>query len=109
MTEDRAAIINKITAYLGFAIKSGAVSFGLDALKNAGGSRLALIDEGLSDKSKKEAAYFADKKKIPLILTDRLSLLVHRENVKIVIIGERNLAERIQESFKKLSEVKEHE
>lgn len=57
----------KVLTLLGFASKAGKLSFGFDSSVTAiksGKSRLILIAEDISPKSRKEALFFADKGKV---------------------------------------------
>jgi len=91
----------KISSYLGFAVKSGAVVFGLDGIKN-GGPAIALIlaDNALSDKSKKEITFLSGKKNTPAFFVDNLPDIVKKENVKVVSVKNKNLAIQIMEGLK---------
>lgn len=58
---------NKILTLLGFASKAGKLSFGFDSSVTAmktGKSKLIVIAEDISPKSRKEALFFADKSKV---------------------------------------------
>ena len=58
---------NKILTLLGFASKAGKLSFGFDSSVTAmktGKSKLIVIAEDISQKSRKEAHFFADKSKV---------------------------------------------
>ncbi|MDR1940460.1 MAG: hypothetical protein LBQ40_06710 [Clostridiales bacterium] len=98
-----------ISTYVGFAIKSGAAVFGMEKTAAERHPDVILADFALSDKSKKEIRYIADKRRAPLIFLDGLDGIVKRANVKIVSINNKNLAIQICEVSKGLSEVKEHE
>ncbi len=88
----------KIAAYLGFCIRSGKISFGIDQI----GERkkdvyLILVDGTLSDNSMKNATRLQTKFSCPLIVTDeeRLGEMLSRPSVKAVGIREKNLAAAI--------------
>jgi ribosomal protein L7Ae-like RNA K-turn-binding protein len=88
----------KIIAYVGFAIKSGGVSYGLEKLKNpVAGARPALVlaDNALSEKAKKEVAFFSAKGNIPLVRMDNLGDKLNKPNVKIISIINKSLAAQI--------------
>ncbi|MDR3293178.1 MAG: hypothetical protein LBT20_03635 [Clostridiales bacterium] len=108
--ETREELIRKITAYTGFAIKSGGVVFGLDGIKDMRATvRVILGDCSLSEKSRKEIVFIAEKKRVPVFFLEGLGDIVKRVNVKVISIKNRELAIQILESCQKLSEVKEHE
>lgn len=57
----------KILSLLGFAAKAGALSYGFEAAitsVKASKAHLVIVAEDISAKSRKEVAYFADKKAI---------------------------------------------
>jgi ribosomal protein L30E len=91
----------KIAAYVGFAIKSGGVFYGLEKLKNEGTKprpALILTDDALSEKTKKEVAFFAAKKNIPIVRLDKLECVTKKPNVKIISVLDKGLAVRIMET-----------
>lgn len=58
---------NKLLSLLGFAAKAGALSYGFEATVTsvkAAKACLVLVAEDISPKSRKEVAYFADKKAV---------------------------------------------
>ena len=58
---------NKILRLLGFAAKAGALSYGFEAAVTsvkASKASLVLVAEDISPKSRKEVAFFADKKAV---------------------------------------------
>lgn len=60
---------NKALTLLGFAAKAGKLSYGMDAAGAAvksGSSRLVAAAEDISEKSKKEVRFFADKSSVRL-------------------------------------------
>lgn len=64
---------DKILTLLGFASKSGNISFGMDAAKESlkkGKSKLILIACDISEKSIKEIRFFSEKKQVVTVLTD---------------------------------------
>jgi ribosomal protein L7Ae-like RNA K-turn-binding protein len=95
----------KIAAYVGFAIKSGGVSYGLEQLKSLltrSKPALVLTDNALSVKTKKEVAFFAAKKNVPVVCLDELGSIANRPNVKIMSITDKGLAAQILENASKL-------
>lgn len=63
---------DKILALLGFASKSGNLSHGADCVKESlirNKAKLVLIGSDISEKSKKEITFFADKSNVPVIIT----------------------------------------
>ena len=95
--------INKISTYLGFAIKSGKVVFGYDNLittkKNI---KLVLICSSLNDKMCSKVTVFCQKKNISIYRfeTDQLSDMVHRDNCKVIGIVDESLSKAIKNELK---------
>lgn len=99
----------KIAAYLGFCIRSGKISFGIDQI----GERkkdvyLILADDTLSENSFKNALEMQTKFSCPLIVTSggRLGELIQRTQVKAVGIREKNLAAAILKEAQAVDEWK---
>ena len=67
----------KITALLGFASKAGRLSYGSDAaLKSVREkkARLIVIGSDVSDKSRKEAEFFAGKENVRTLVLEELDI-----------------------------------
>ena len=67
----------KALALLGFAAKAGKLSYGMDAaLKSVKGGKARLLTAAsdVSQKSRKEAAFFAEKGSVKLLTLERLDI-----------------------------------
>lgn len=89
---------DKISAYLGFCIRSGRIVFGVDraeALKK--GVHLLIADSTLSENSMKVLVKLKEKFSCPLLVTEGVSLseLLHRPAVKAAAVKDKNLASAI--------------
>ena len=89
---------DKISAYLGFCIRSGKIVFGVDraeALKK--GVHLLIADSTLSENSMKVLVKLKEKFSCPLLVTEGVSLseLLHRPAVKAAAVKDKNLASAI--------------
>ena len=89
---------DKISAYLGFCIRSGKIVFGVDraeALKK--GVHLLIADSTLSENSMKVLVKLKEKFSCPLLVTEGVSLseLLHRPAVKAAAFKDKNLASAI--------------
>jgi len=65
--------VNKTLSLLGFASKAGKLSYGFDAVKTAliqKKSKLLLIANNVSPKSKKEVLFFGEKFKTQVVVLD---------------------------------------
>ncbi len=105
---------SKIATYLGFCIKSGKASLGLDraeTLKRP--ANLVLADKSLSEGSMKRAKKLCQKFNCPLLICEGVALgdLLHRPACKLIAVSEKNLAAAILSAaennvkFKLLNEV----
>ena len=89
---------DKITTYLGFCIRAGKISFGIDAiLERKKDVYLLVADDTLSENSMKNLFQAKEKFACPLIITDggELGKLLSRAAVKAVGVREKNLAAAI--------------
>ncbi|MDR2046755.1 MAG: hypothetical protein LBP79_02455 [Clostridiales bacterium] len=92
----RAEALKKITAYVGFALKAGGVRFGFESVKSGGKKNYAVLADGtLSDKSKKEIAFWSKKNKVGLMFFDRLDEITRKTGVKVMSVTNKELAEQI--------------
>lgn len=85
---------NKIVAYIGFALKSGKIIFGMDDIirskKNIG---VILYKNDLSDKN---LSKIKEKKDIPCILkTEELDSFEKLKGAKVIMITDKNLSDAI--------------
>lgn len=100
---------DKIAAYLGFCIRSGKISFGVDAVEERKKDvYLILFDDTLSENSKKNVFLLQKKFSCPLIETTKgaLGKLLARVSVKAVGIREKNLAAAILQEAQSRSQWK---
>ena len=68
---------SKSLTLLGFAAKAGRLSYGMDAAVKSlksGKARLVISASDISPKSRKEAAFFADKNNTPFSALERLDI-----------------------------------
>ncbi len=88
----------KLDAYLGFCIRSGKITFGVDdAEKQKKGVFLLIADEGLGESSFKTLLKVKQKFACPTLIAEKgvLGERLHRPAVKAVAIKDKNLAEAI--------------
>lgn len=100
---------DKIATYLGFCIRSGKISFGLDAIEERKRDiYLVMADAALSENSMKNAFALKQKFSCPMIVTtsEELGKLLHRAAVKAVGVREKNLAAAILKEAESRSEWK---
>ena len=87
----------KIETYIGFAIKSNAVQWGIDniTLKKAR-ANIIILDYSLSDNSAKKIRNYALRNNIEIIEIDNLPALCGRQGTKAIGICDKNLATAIK-------------
>lgn len=89
---------NKVASYIGFAVRSRQVLFGLDSLRSARKiPSLVLADLSMSEANRHRAKQYADDHAIPYIETDAgfLASVLKRDNIKLVAICDAQLAQAI--------------
>lgn len=89
---------NKLSTYIGFAIKSGKVIFGYDNLFKAKKKPvLVVICPTLSEKMKEKVNLFCCDQKIASLTLENLILsdIIKRDNCKVIGICDENLANAI--------------
>lgn len=89
--------MDKIESYIGFAVKSGKILYGLDIIKvYRKKMRLLLLCPGAGENLKKEAEFISSSKEIPLLITDvPLQQLTHKMNCKLAAVLDPNLAKAV--------------
>ena len=95
--------MGKIESYIGFAIKSRKVVFGIDNIKIARKRMyLIVLCPTASENLKREAEYFSGTKEIPLIMTDvPLDELTFKNNCKIAAIMNKSLAKAVTDNIRR--------
>mgnify|MGYP000021933976 FL=1 len=96
-------IINKVDTYVGFAVKSGRVIWGLDMLKKAKKAPFViLIDERIGQNSLKQVNLYAERNSVPIVVmpAEHLNNSLARTNVKILSVCDENLAKAILNTIK---------
>lgn len=87
----------KIKSYIGFAIRMRKYVFGVDGIRTDKHKQYVIVyDDSLAENSLSKLKSHAEKKQIPLLkVCFSLSELTKRENVKVVAISDKSLAEAI--------------
>ncbi len=89
-----------ISAYLGFAVRSGKIVYGIDNIIKCSKRMYALVvcgtaSENLADK----ARLFSQRRHIPMIVTETaLEDILHKRNCKAIALLDYNLAKAAQEA-----------
>lgn len=93
---------SKLITYLGFSIKAGKITFGIDRMEKLRKAKLLLYDEDLSDNSKKQANKFAAGWCCPVIVCKEIPLaeLLHKKGCKAAALTDENLAKAVLTTVK---------
>ncbi|MEG1608888.1 MAG: hypothetical protein RR348_03395 [Clostridia bacterium] len=92
---------NKIDSYIGFAVKSRKVIFGLEMLLRARKPPfVVLYDESLGANSLKNMMFYCDTNNVVMlkISANHLNELLQRQNIKILSIVDESLSKAIIEN-----------
>lgn len=88
----------KISSYIGFAVKSGAAVFGIDALERCKKKvYIVIFSSDLSARSKKNALVLAEKFSAVVVTTETggVEAAAHKTNCKLIALTDKNLGEAV--------------
>ena len=93
--------ISKIKTYIGFAIKSRDLKFGVDDIVKMKAVKLIIASSTLAESSLAKLNKFAAEKKLEVTVLDKelFSEIMQSENIKAVAISNTNLAEAIKNNL----------
>jgi ribosomal protein L7Ae-like RNA K-turn-binding protein len=91
--------LSKTKSYIGFAIKSGKIVYGVDNILKTNRAYVALLDGELAPNSSKKAKAHLESKQIPYFVAD-LTLYLNKQNCKAIAITDANLSDAIIKQFK---------
>lgn len=96
--------INKAKTYIGFAIKSRAIKFGVDDILKSKRCKLVLVSELLQESSFNKITKFCNQKNIDLLKIglENFENLLDNKSVKAVAILDDNLALAIKKNLTNL-------
>ena len=91
----------KIKTYIGFAIKSRKIKFGVDDIIKLKNAELIIVSDSLAESGVKKINGFAEEKNIDLInLKEEIFLeVVPNYNIKVTAIVDKNLADAIKKNL----------
>lgn len=92
----------KIKAYIGFAIKSRSIKYGVDEILKLKKSSLILLSDELANSSKDKVDNFAKKKNCEIIelpSNEFVELFDGNTNIKAVAVTDENLAKAIKKNM----------
>ncbi len=91
----------KIKSYIGFAIKSNNIAYGVDNTLKCR-PQLVIFDNNLGQASKRKLMNFLNANKIEYYQTD-ISKLINKDNCRVIAIVDRNLGQAISKVIKERS------
>lgn len=93
--------LNKAKTYVGFAIKSRAIKFGVDDICKCKNAELVIVSDSLQESSMKKITSFAEKNRKDLfkLSLDDFENLLDNKSVKAFAILDKNLAIAIKKEF----------
>ncbi len=87
-----------IESYLGFAVKSGKIIYGIDGVLASRKKKFLMILSGdAAQNLKKKTALHSERFSIPVIEVPDLPAIIYKQNCKLVAILEPNIAKAILE------------
>lgn len=88
---------NKLKSYLGFAIKSRSIVFGIENIAKAKQIKLVLISNKLTQSGKNKILNLCEKKNLKYINIDEelFDEIIQKAGIKIVAITDKNLSDAI--------------
>lgn len=94
-------ITSKIKTYIGFAIKSRDIRFGVDDIVKMKGTKLIIASKNLGESSLVKLNKFAATKNMEVTLLDSelFAEIMQSENIKAAAISNENLAEAIKNNL----------
>ena len=95
--------IDKAKTYLGFAIKSRAVKYGVDDISKCKKSELILVSDALQESSFNKITKFSMQNNIDLLKIglENFENLLDNKSIKAVAILDKNLAQAIKKNLTK--------
>ena len=91
------ANINKLKSYLGFALKSKSIIFGIDNIVKAKQIKLVLISNKITETGKNKVLNLCEKKNLKYTIIDGMLFdeIIQNSGIKIVAITDKNLSDAI--------------
>ena len=93
--------LSKIKTYIGFAIKSRKIKFGVDDILKLKNASLIIVSDSLAESGMKKLEGFAERKSIELIKFNESDFLelIQNISIKATAILDENLAEAIKKNL----------
>lgn len=89
---------NKLSTFIGFAVKSRNIVFGVDDILSSKKAKLILVSSNLSENSRKKLSEYAENKHISMVMVeeDIFETIFKDKNIKAIAITDENLANAIK-------------
>lgn len=93
-------IMSKIDGYLGFAVKSGKILYGIDNIEVSKKRKyLLVLCPTAGSNLVKNAKFYSEKYEIPLVTVDSpLENIIYKTNCKIIALLDANMAKAVKEN-----------
>ena len=91
----------KVKTYVGFAIKSRKIKFGVDDILKLKNVDIIIVSDALAESGMKKIEGFASKKSCKIFKLDKIEFfeLVQNESIKAMAISDKNLADAIKKNL----------
>ena len=96
--------IDKAKTYIGFAIKSRAIKFGVDDIVKCKKNELIIVSDSLQESSFNKITRFSMQNNIDLLKIglENFEILLDNKSIKAVAILDKNLAAQIKKNLTKI-------
>ena len=93
--------LSKIKTYVGFAIKSRKIKFGVDDILKLKNAELIMVSDSLAESGMKKIEAFADRKSVSLIKLSEEDFfeVVQNISIKALAVLDENLADAIKKNL----------
>lgn len=93
--------ISKIKTYVGFAVKSRKIKFGVDDILKTKNTKLIIVSDSLAESGMKKLEGFSERTKVDLIKLreDEFFEIIQNISIKATAISDENLAEAIKKNL----------
>ena len=92
---------NKVKTYVGFAVKSRKIKFGVDDILKLKNTNLIMVSDSLAESGMKKLEAFADRKSVSLIKLSEEDFfeVVQNISIKALAVLDENLADAIKKNL----------
>ncbi len=93
--------MGKIESYLGFAVRSGKILYGIDSIKQSKKRKyLLVLSPSASENLREKAERYSTDFRVPLVVTnENLEDIMNKPNCKLAALLDANMAKAVIESM----------